>query len=1581
MRKLLLVLLVFVAWTGAVNAATITSTATGGAWATKGTWVGNTVPATSDTVIIATTGAGSVNIAANVTQTAAGSVTINSGAVLTMSGGTITFGALTINSGGSATLNRNTTIRGITNVTGNLNFTSATARTITFTGAVILNSGAVWNEATANTFAINDDFTNNATTFTASTGTHSFGGVTHIISGSTATIIPGTATFTGPYTNNGIFSAATLSAVGGTAILTNNGTVTVSTALSGSGGFTQGTTGVFNFNGATIAATTFSASAAGNTVNYTGAAQTVRAVAYSNLILSGSGAKSMAAGTSVTSNLSISPTGSATASVAAGQNLTINTLTLGGVGTVSGTWGSTSSSATNKNNTYFAATTGILTVSVSTANPVPTTTSISPTSTTAGGSQFTLTVNGTNFVTNSLVYWNGSARTTTFVSATQLTATIPANDVAAVGTASVTVVNPTPGGGTSNAQVFTITTITPTKFVILPPTNGTVDAPITITVEAQDNAGNIATSYQQDVTLLKSGSATGGGLVNIINGVGTTTISDTVAETVHLTLSDTQGTGLTISSSQDVVFSAGATSQLFLSGATTTTAGTRAAFTVTRKDQHGNLRTNGSETFYLYSDSAGAAKRFYDAASAGNIVTSITIQNSSSAANFWYYDELAGSANIAVSDGTPTQNGNAGIIDGTGTITITPASPAQFTLNTQTSMTAGARLDYVVTRKDSFGNNTTLGTSTVYLFSNSSGVAKKFYDAANGGNIITSIALAGGVTSANFWYYDELAGSVNITASDNISGPDSAGIIDATSAITINPGPTGKFLLNDPGNMTAGTRLGYTVTREDSFGNIVTLGSNTIYLYSGSTGATKAFYDAASSGNTILSVIIGNGASTANFWYYDELPGTWTITASDNNSAPDSAGIIDGTDTVIVNTAPIVATRITITQPTDGVVGSTIPVTVRAEDNAGNLDTTYNNSTDITLRTSGSATPQNGVVLTIMNGVGSVNITDTVAEPVTLSLTRTASSTLDVSSTKTVTFTVGPTAQYILNNPGDMTAGARLHYVVTRKDSFGNLVTSSSNIVHLTSNATGGLSAFYNVASGGSAIPSITIPDGASTAEFWYYEGKAGTWTITASGDTGITDGTRSVVVSPAATSQFLIDNPGDMMAGTRIGYTVTRKDQFGNLVTSGDTTMYVYSNSNSTSSAFYNAAANGNTITSRIFANGASTVQFWYYEEKVGTWTITTSDNSSAPDLTGITDASVSVTVSSIPIVATRFAILDPSDTLIGTNTTVTIRAEDNAGNIQTTYNNNVTLVVSGSATGGGVVTIQNGVGTKTISDTVAETVFLSLLDTASTTLDVSSVQSVTFSAQPIVTAGGGALVTGPIRSTVIFSGTAFPGAKLTIVGTTNGDVPVRQGTTAQANGSFSIRFNDLTPGIRSYFLSVTDNEGRLTQTKVYTMDVNQPLIVRDVFLPPTIGFAQPAVLKGGFLGIKGFATPGATIVASIDGKEISTQTTAKDSGEYLLASNTIDLTLGIHSARVVQINGDGTQSDSSIEQTFRVTNLFVPQTDLNGDGTLNASDLSIFLAKWLSADATTRRSLDFNGDGKVDIQDLSIFARTLPR
>ena len=90
----------------------------------------------------------------------------------------------------------------------------------------------------------------------------------------------------------------------------------------------------------------------------------------------------------------------------------------------------------------------------STTSSVPALTAISPASATAGGAAFTLTATGSNFTNTSTIDWNGIPLTTTFVSATSLTATVPAANIAAAGNNNVTVT--TAGVGTSAAVAFTV---------------------------------------------------------------------------------------------------------------------------------------------------------------------------------------------------------------------------------------------------------------------------------------------------------------------------------------------------------------------------------------------------------------------------------------------------------------------------------------------------------------------------------------------------------------------------------------------------------------------------------------------------------------------------------------------------------------------------------------------------------------------------------------------------------------------------------------------------------------------------------------------------------------------------------------------------------------------------------------------------------------------------------------------------------------------------------------------------------------------------------------------------------------------
>jgi hypothetical protein len=181
-----------------------------------------------------------------------------------------------------------------------------------------------------------------------------------------------------------------------------------------------------------------------------------------------------------TPTVSAWPTASA---INLGQTLASSTLS-GGTASVSGTFAWTTPSTSpgagtpSESVTFTPADTADYTtvtgsVNVTVNNPTPVISSLSPPVASAGGAAFTLTITGSGFVANSTAYWGSTtALITTYGSATQLTAQIPA-DIAPAGIYNITVETPAPGGGTSNASQFeldsagsgTITFTTPTVTV------------------------------------------------------------------------------------------------------------------------------------------------------------------------------------------------------------------------------------------------------------------------------------------------------------------------------------------------------------------------------------------------------------------------------------------------------------------------------------------------------------------------------------------------------------------------------------------------------------------------------------------------------------------------------------------------------------------------------------------------------------------------------------------------------------------------------------------------------------------------------------------------------------------------------------------------------------------------------------------------------------------------------------------------------------------------------------------------------------------------------------------------------------
>jgi len=128
-------------------------------------------------------------------------------------------------------------------------------------------------------------------------------------------------------------------------------------------------------------------------------------------------------------------------------------------------------------------------------NSKPTITSLSPTSAVAGAAAQTLTINGTNFLSTSTVFYGEVLHTATLVSSTQLTITLSASNQALGGNYKVEVVNPRPGGGASNLVNFAVDNLAPT-ITSLSPTSAVAGAAAqTLTINGTNFLSTSTVSY------------------------------------------------------------------------------------------------------------------------------------------------------------------------------------------------------------------------------------------------------------------------------------------------------------------------------------------------------------------------------------------------------------------------------------------------------------------------------------------------------------------------------------------------------------------------------------------------------------------------------------------------------------------------------------------------------------------------------------------------------------------------------------------------------------------------------------------------------------------------------------------------------------------------------------------------------------------------------------------------------------------------------------------------------------------------------------------------------------------------------
>lgn len=217
---------------------------------------------------------------------------------------------------------------------------------------------------------------------------------------------------------------------------------------------------------------------------------------------------------------------------------------------------------------------------------------------------------------------------------------------------------------------------------------------------------------------------------------------------------------------------------------------------------------------------------------------------------------------LAVSTDDPTAVGTATVS------LISPNVVSKLVLNAPADIVAGSRAAYTVTRTDAYNNTVTTGALTVYL--SNSGTTGLFYDASTNGNVITSVLIPDGQSSATLWFFATAADAYTVTVSDAVVPNGNTGIADASDLINVNADAASKYIVTLPANVPLGTTVSVEAALSDQYNNPVTTAGLTVN-WTSTNGGTFS---------NPTSITNSSGVATISFTPTGSIGSQHTITAT-----------------------------------------------------------------------------------------------------------------------------------------------------------------------------------------------------------------------------------------------------------------------------------------------------------------------------------------------------------------------------------------------------------------------------------------------------------------------------------------------------------------------------------------------------------------------------------------------------------------------------------------------------------------------------------------------------------------------------
>jgi len=698
---------------------------------------------------------------------------------------------------------------------------------------------------------------------------------------------------------------------------------------------------------------------------------------------------------------------------------------------------------------------------------------------------------------------------------------------------------------TALSNSFNVTPLAASELLASGPGTVLTNAPFSLTVNAEDKYGNIATNFSGNVTVAlgsNPGGATLGGTLTAaaVNGVATFSNLTVNKMANGYTLKATSS-GLT--SSTTPAFSASDQLVVTTQPPASVAAGSTFGTVFSAEDGLGNVDTSFTGSVTVSDGASYPLGGTLTVKAVSGVATFSGLTESTTGSQ----DLVANAAHLSGAYSSAT----------TSSFTVTPLAASQLIASAPGTALTNAPFSLTVNAEDEYGNIDTnfSGNVTVALGSNPSG--------ATLGGTLTVAAVSGVATFSNLTVNKMDSGyTLKATSSGLTSSTTTAFDVSDQLVVTTQP----------PASVAAGSQFGVAVSAEDGLGNVDTSFTGSVTVSDGNGYAL---------GGTLTTGAVNGVASFSDLT--ESTPGPQNLVLN----APDLSPSYASANTDSFNVTPATGTQLIASAPSGVLTNAPFALTVNAEDQYGNIDTNFSGNVTLALGANPSGATLGGTLtVAAVNGVASFsNLTlSKIGNGYTLNATSSG-----LSSSATPAFDVTDQLAVTTQPPASVTAGSPFGLIVSAEDGLGNVDTNFTGSVTV--------SDYYGYPLGGTLT--VTAVKGVASLTAGITISQAGTSPLEADAfdaSSAVTNpvtvtGTPSGVTVVAGASGYS-ETSGTWATSSRLGYNNTESRYSTTASASAKWTPTLTAGFYTVS--FYNLIVSGDTTSAKVsvLANGATTSQ-----------------------------------------------------------------------------------------------------------------------------------------------------------------------------------------------------------------------------------------------------------------------------------------------------------------------------------------------------------------------------------------------------